>query len=266
MFEGHDDQSFYINHFPANIEFDAFVTFGKANSIELYNSLDWTKYSKERIIFFIDRDYDRILGIPVPEDLNIYETTFYSIENYVVNENILRRAIRELFHFYDGDVINAICELFRDSLTDFTESIKPIVTWILFVRNKGLRPNLNNIDLSAFFGINSSLILTKPNVDRIQLLNKFTQVTTPPFTLSEYKRLRVQIEQIPEYKMYLRGKFELWFFLRFLNEVHIYLNNVGHKKSQKTSITATNSLEVLGPRVPCPARLFEFIRGIFNVA
>jgi hypothetical protein len=264
IFEGFDDQSFYLSHFPSNLEYDSFISNGKKKSIDLYESIDWNTYSKSRILFFIDRDFDRILNLPIPGDHNIYETTYYSIENYVVNENMLRRILRELFHFYETDEINRIISLFQSALNSFKENIKPIITWILLVKSKGQKPNLNGIDLSRFYNVDNNLNFIISKINKTQNLEVLTQVKTPAFALSEYRNFAHIVAALPDYKLYLRGKFELWFFLKFLNSIHPYLNQLGHKKSLKTNLSQTNAIEVLGPRTTCPLRLYTFVDSIMK--
>ena len=57
----------------------------KAAVYQLHAFMDWTRYPKKRICFFVDRDFDDLLLEKRINDLNIYVTDDYSIENSVVN-------------------------------------------------------------------------------------------------------------------------------------------------------------------------------------
>lgn len=57
---------------------------GKKNVCDLYAEVV-KKYPKcERVLFFLDKDVDDIVGAPWPADPRIFVTECYSIENYVV--------------------------------------------------------------------------------------------------------------------------------------------------------------------------------------
>lgn len=265
IFEGFDDQSFYFNYLQSRTSnYETYISYGKKNSIELYNNIDWQKYKKSRIIIFIDRDFDRLLGNPIPIDNNIYETTFYSIENYICSKLILKRMISEILHFHDGNVINEIAEKYELELEKFHKNLFPILVWIFLIRKNNIKANLNMIDMSKIFQINEELdFLCIMKKNKLTYLEKVTNTTTPNTKISDIRKIIEIFNSTLSCKEYLRGKFELWFLITFFNKINKYLlTNQGHDSKMRTSINVSNSIEIIGPRVKIPNRLLKFLNKL----
>lgn len=264
IFEGYEDQSFYFNYIQKlSDNYITYVSLGKKQSIELYHKIDWMKYDKKRVVIFIDRDFCRILGDTIPEDKNIYETTYYSIENYISNTIILKRLINEILHYHDDVVINQIVAKYNIELNNFLKAIKPIISWILIVRSHKLKANLNMIDLSKLYSFDKNLTLILSNIDKLAYLEKVTQVKTPSVYLTVFKSWYLTINSLPNYKLYLRGKYEMWFMITFFNQLNDYLElNHNHKSKVKTNINQSNAIEIIGPRTAIPDRLSDFLKTL----
>jgi Protein of unknown function (DUF4435) len=254
VFEGFEDHSFYFNFLSTLCpNYCTYISHGKKQSIELYQKLDWAKYDKEKILIFIDRDYGRILEENIPTDVNIYETTYYSIENYIADEAILRRLISE---------IAPIVAKYSVQLDRFLDHIKPVIAWILIVRNHNLKANLNSIDLGKLYGIDQNLFFFQKKINKLAYLERVTQTVTPEVPFSVFKSWYLNIAEQSSYKLYLRGKFEMWFLLTFFNNLSEFLqSNFGHDSKQKTYVNASNAIEIIGPRTSLPIRLHEFLQN-----
>jgi hypothetical protein len=265
VFEGFEDQSFYFNHLaPFSKQYNSYVSLGKSNSLDLYKKIDWSKYDKHRVLIFIDKDYSNILGETCSVDHNIYETTYYSIENYLAEPLILERLINEVYHFYDKKVISEIVGNYDLQLKQFKEKIKAVVCWILIARSSKLKANLNGIDLGKLYLIDSSLKFQSLPVDKLAYLEKCTQVSTPKVGLAVFKSWHSLINKQSSHKDYLRGKFELWFFITYFHKVNNFLAvNAKHNAKVQTFINYNNAIEIIGPRSSIPSRLQDFLQRIF---
>jgi hypothetical protein len=66
-----------------------------------------------------------------------------------------------------------------------------------------------------------------------------------------------------EPKTYIRGKYELWFFVKFIDKLIEILRtlsrSLGFSFKNRTSIGEENAMEVLGPRLPIPQSLHNFL-------
>src|SRR5690606_6270038 len=92
-----------------------------------------------------------ILNEIYPNDTNIFETKYYSIENYLVTKSMFARTLRELLFIDDDKLINKITREFIIQLNNFHKEIMPVIALILYFRENNLNANLNQIDLSKIF-------------------------------------------------------------------------------------------------------------------
>ena len=79
FYEGNDDASFYTN-FLDNILLapkHVYNCKGKKRLHHIYKLINWSAYSKKKIIFFTDKDYSDILSETWNTDYNIFVTTPY---------------------------------------------------------------------------------------------------------------------------------------------------------------------------------------------
>lgn len=184
--EGDADYSFYTGfllRFMSNTEYlFSYQCGGKANIYDTYQKVINVP-SHGVALFFVDKDFSDILHETYPIAENIYVTDFYSIENYLVSEDMLTRIWNELFHFPKAMIsIKSTQSKFRLELEHFYNVFLPLMAWIISLRRSGLKPNLNNINLSNIFFINDDLSLEKrgeaSNIDEIEILEKMCGVTT----------------------------------------------------------------------------------------
>ncbi len=264
IFEGDDDQSFYFNFLQVHqSEKFTYISRGKNNSIDIYDKIDWSVYEKKRILIFIDKDYSRILGEYVPSDKNIYETTYYSIENYISNSLTIRRLINEVFHYYDDEVVAQIQSEFESQYEIFFKSFKPIIAWILIVRSHAMKANLNQIDLNKLFEFDKDLKLKRIKTNKVKYLERVTQISTPKLSLSEVRKWYQIIEDAASPKDIIRGKYDMWYLVAFFKEVKPFLKNKFNFDTRvKTNINLTNAIEIIGPRIIIPIRLERFLKDI----
>ena len=104
FFEGNDDPSFYRGFLeyviPSDTKLFIWPSGNKDRVIQLYDSFDWSRFSKQQILFFLDRDLSELLNHSLPNDTNVYITDNYSIENDIVTLNTLDRVFKELFNLF----------------------------------------------------------------------------------------------------------------------------------------------------------------------
>ena len=245
---------------------------GKANIYDTYQKVINVP-SHGVALFFVDKDFSDILHETYPIAENIYVTDFYSIENYLVSEDMLTRIWNELFHFPKAMIsIKSTQSKFRLELEHFYNVFLPLMAWIISLRRSGLKPNLNNINLSNIFFINDDLSLEKrgeaSNIDEIEILEKMCGVTTTQECRSNIDSIAQELANLVP-KMYIRGKFEMWFFVKFTEKLTRMLQRAisdrGGKMGVKTQITEGNAIEVLGPRLQIPLSLEKFLHQNMDV-
>lgn len=271
FFEGQGDYSFYTGFLRRFIPHPrclfSYKCGNKTNLYETYSKV--MSASPQGIaLFFVDKDFSDILNESYPTAGNIYVTDYYSIENYLVSEDMLIRVWNEIFHIPNATMNISNTQIkFLEELERFYEFILPVAAWIVCLRRSGLNPDLNNINLARFFYINNNLTLEKQREiifeDGIDILDQMCGVTTPVVCRLDSSSVAKELADLNP-KMYVRGKFELWFFVKFIQRLiealHLALSEMGENVRVRTPINEGNAIEVLGPRLQIPLSLEEFLR------
>jgi uncharacterized protein DUF4435 len=271
FFEGQDEESFYVNflhqYLPSDYKLFMYRCEGKGNVIKVFNGTDRTKFDHRRLLFFMDRDYSDILSDSWPNSDNLYTTDHYSIENYLVTEEMFRRYLRDILHL-DGfvDDENALAAHFQEELTRFHSMILIVSAWIIHVQQLGLRPNLSDIKLANVFAISAELrvnrISPRPR-SILALLDSATGLSTPSGSWRSIRATTRRLRSEYSPKQYVRGKFELWFMVEFLIRIPRLINRPDIRGSRRvvvhTQLNLSNAIEILGPRVRMPKSLEIFL-------
>lgn len=274
FFEGNDDESFYINFIdnllPKGFSRKIYHCKGKEKVYDNFSQLDWTYYNKNRILFFVDKDFSDILSKIYPIDSNIYVTDYYSIENYLVSEYMIERMFKEFCHEKESRV--DIFKLhFIKQLEEFYKLMLMVISWIIYLRESNSKANINNIKLSNIFHFvqeqDSLQIKKKISDDEIfKYLDTSTGFNTPPNAHNSISNIHDKLKTIPEPKTYIRGKYELWFlveyYLRLINCINS--SNIGFKLNNKININHDNAIKILGSKILIPNSLENFLKYNFS--
>lgn len=276
FYEGDDDPSFYTKCITDLIGDEYRLFFynckNKGGVYSNHSKIDWRTFKKARAIFFVDKDHSDILGVKYVKSVNIFVTKYYSIENYLVTEYILERILRELIAIDREPLINELKKKFRIQHKRYSNFMLLITSWIIHHRQLKSSLNLNNINLNHLFCFDENLEvqrITKPLSKKVlAYLDEKAKVKTAQNSwktiLSIYRRLVV----IRDHKIHLRGKFEVWFLIAFVNA---FLNQINSEKKKgeqkyklKVQITVSNAIAVLGYRIPIPNDLEQFFKTLFS--
>jgi len=288
FFEGKDDPSFYsgfINEIIINdlSPHNTYICYShicgdKYKVYEMYVKIT-NRFTKSRCLFFVDKDFSDYLEQNYPYDEHIYVTDFYSIENFLVTKNVLIRIWREIYHIHNTEIHNVdkvlhnngfnsekVFTLFEQELKKFYLQLISITAWIIYTRKIGLKTNCKNIELKTLFKISNQLLIVKNKGEKkIKYLERACGIKTPQGTwlkiLSQARELRK--DYLLEPKKYVRGKYDLWFFIKFLDALEKVLLDI-FKSSNipfnvSTRIHEGSAIEILGPRVLCPTSLRNFL-------
>lgn len=94
--EGKDDIPYYAikadDYIPEGWKLTIVPAQNRKKAVEAYRHLDWARYKKSRILFFIDRDLSDYTEEDTPTDFNIYVTEKYAIENELCTKQKIGRA------------------------------------------------------------------------------------------------------------------------------------------------------------------------------
>ncbi len=271
FFEGEEDSLFYIPEARRHIDYKNLNIYdcgGKKNVIEVRNEIKSDGYDIEKCLFFVDRDFDDLLGTQVTIDNHTYITDGYSIENEISTLDGARVILTEFLRVSKADPEFKNIEVDLNSgFQIFYNEVRPLTAWILAAKNLGLNPNLRNtVGLKGIFKISGKKsLITKTGFSEFKK-KVAVNGSLPP--MHEVLRWRRRLE-INAAKSWVRGKYEIWFFqaalISFVEEANSRRKAAGGRAIRiPKSIREGNIFEILGGRLTPPASLQKFFQKKLN--
>mgnify|MGYP001320438155 CR=1 FL=1 len=225
FFEGKDDSKYYgIRIEPLlDTEYDSIVCGGKEHVIAVENLISSKKeYKKILKCYFTDQDYEEPVKIN-----NIYCLPSYSIENQYANKNVLQKILKHEFSLNpDEDDFSKVIGLFEKLQIEFHEKTTFINAWLACQSDKrkqlGILTHLN-IDntIGSYFNTILSqdlkLILDLSSINDLSKIQTFFPLA--PLITSKELEEKLKYFKEKEHELYFRGKFQLKFFVSFLDRL-----------------------------------------------
>lgn len=273
--EGKEDPCFYRGLIESLLPDDWGVELWPAGNkdrvYEVHRDIDWRRFPKTRICFFVDRDLSDLIPESLLADTNIFVTTGYSIENDVVNKTACHRILTELCGFSDADhgELEAACDLFERELEIFLQAMVPIMAWILAWRRIGLRPNLNDIQLKDVFSLVSGRLQVNPSPKGKSSISEYLhdQCTVINNSAIDIAPIEAEFGLKKNYRKFVRGKYVFWFMVEFCNSVHrdaaALFSGVSKPPKMHLNLSCSNGMAVIGTRSRIPASLRVFIQSTY---
>lgn len=100
--EGREDLGYYaqvIKRKYANIQMKKQYAGGKDAVLEVYSAFDWNVFERNKILFFVDRDFSYWTGDDQFIDTNVYITDRYSFENDAVSVEMFMEVLEDFYGF-----------------------------------------------------------------------------------------------------------------------------------------------------------------------
>ena len=266
FFEGFDDQSFYYgflqNMAPLECELLPYRCGNKTAVYEAFLKINPRIASSGEALFFVDKDLSDFLGEEWPVASDIFVTRHYSIENYLVEPEMLRRTLCELYGLSATEaVVDEAAKRFEAVLKQFHVLLAPVMVWILAMRQQSQVLNLQNLRLARLFKVTPRYVRWKPR-NRMRcssILQAELSVKAPRGTTRHASRFR-QVVAACCPKSYVRGKFEAWFMISYLNALATQAKLKSH-----VSINEKSFIQILGPRMQVPDDVRAFLEWNFAV-
>ena len=269
FYEGNDDPSFYTNYFEEKNRGKIFYyqAENKKGVYEIHSKINWTAYEKCRSLFFTDKDFSDILIEKYAVDSNIFVTKYYSIENYLVCKPIFKRVLRDILHIDDEKFIDSCYKNFEKNLKLYTLQMQSIIAWIIYHRSIKSKLQLNDFKISDIFHFDNLLNIKRKRKCKGKSLQEYllakTNITHTDQCWKGILKYYKVIKKIPVHKLYLRGKYEIWFLIAYTNKLVEIINSkkvTGEPKIRvKFNLNADNAVELLAPRLKKPTDLAKFL-------
>lgn len=276
FFEGEDDPVFYIGQilpYLCNREYHEFVCNGRDGVIKLHDLCARDGRSTDRTLFFIDKDHSDILSPQATLPTCFFQTECYSFENYIVCESVFRRFWVERLHLQSTDARYANwLKRFKGLSCSFASRMRLLMAIVLIGRGvdgrSTVKLNLNNVKLEKVISIDFK-------AERVRWLprgghNFFAASNLRDSSIfvrgDEIRHVYRKFLREKNPKCYIRGKYELWFFVQFLSMLSRTLgdkaaaNATGLQRAKPSEIICfANCLNSLSALTPCPAELTAFL-------
>ena len=218
-----------------------------------------------RVLFFVDKDHDDLVGNEAVVDyVHLYTTRAYSIENYICCQRVLIRYLVEVVGLPDMDdrVRRIVAQQYEKNRDALYSAGRPVMAWIIAAREIFSTVNINNIDTSKLFDLDNDLV-PQLRGGREGAFNYLAQTTGGQGHQKcvPDDRIEAVISKIEglEPQTWFRGKQELWYFVKFINFVAEALRGANGVPKRKVVLSENDAIATLGPRAPCPPCLREFL-------
>lgn len=267
--EGKDDVPFYgtkaDGYIPSGWKLVIIPAKNRKKVVEVYNSLDWSHYSKNKIMFFIDQDLSDYTKEDTPQDTNVYVTDKYAIENDLCTADTYLKALKYYYDLVDIDEKDEDClqKFFTESCEKFVTMSTPVMAQILHWKLNRIKANYANFKAQNIFEINNKsfqLVETYQSEHSILLeLCKQSGVPYSPIDILEYINL-LNEKHTPE--EYIRGKYILAFFVKILNFTTKNSSNIlpsSRKSKDNLGLGYENALSKLCGIMKSPESLDKFL-------
>lgn len=273
--EGKEDPMFYRGlieqALPQGWEIELIQAGNRNNVLQSHAGFDWSKFSRKRICFFVDRDLTEFVGEKSTPSDNIYITDGYSIENEALTFGTYRRLLEEVFNIADIGVQDAekLRHTFERNLAVFREALGPVMAEIILWRQAGLRPNLNNIDIRQIFEFvnGDARIKSAYATSDLRAAHAALCVGLPQSPKATRGASEANFLSFAQAERFIRGKYALWFLVESATKAHesiqVLLPTFRLPPKVKISIGAKNAMVVVAPRLRCPETLRAFISQTF---
>ncbi|MBU9438726.1 DUF4435 domain-containing protein [Burkholderia multivorans] len=253
-----------------------FIANGKDNVLGLR---DYIGRSKEvaktgETIYFVDKDFDGLKGMPSGGD--IYITPTYSIENIVVCRSALRYLLLSRFKLADVetfDDVDRILGKFDDLLVQHEIALAEANRVIHFVRKRSLDgEKYTSGSISEVCSKFADVEQTDLSVKQLATGNALLDLISVcrPIDAAEFEKLKDEFQSLNSATEW-RGKFLFYLFRRFVSILHEdrnsknprFFSRGGGKISMDTS---TNSLiGTLASLCEIPGCLRDFMSNVTGV-
>lgn len=173
--EGKQDPSYYRSaidpRLPNGWRCKLIPAGSKSKVLQLYGLMDWVRFPKKAICFFVDRDLSDFIPSARTTADNLFISDNYSIENDIISLYTFERLLEEVYGISGlwPNELNRIYELFQHNIKLFTESLSCVMAQIIILRRSEsktateiLIARLDKIKPHAFFEYQDGALKLKP--------------------------------------------------------------------------------------------------------
>jgi hypothetical protein len=274
--EGKEDPMFYRGLIegclPTEWKVELVPAGRRENVTRAVSAFDWTRFSRRRVCFFVDRDLSDFLpGLNVQAE-NVYVTDNYSIENDLVTPAVFMRLLEEAMNVTGlrPKETEDLLEKFRIADAQFREAMVPVMAQAILWRRNGQRPCLDQIRPRDILDVTDGSVSPKREccARTVLLARVAASVDLTVSCESDVAQVEREFRQKRGVERFIRGKYLLWFLVEFAHHVHKSLSRhvprIRSSPKPRISLGVGNAMVLAAPRVRCPTSLRAFLDGTYG--
>lgn len=274
--EGKQDPSYYRSFvdavLPEGWECKLFQPGNKKKVLEVFEGMDWNRFPRASVCFFVDRDLSTFLGGEAIRGSNLYVSDNYSIENDLVKVRTLERILEEVkgVSGLRPDEVEELRKLFHDNLSCFIEALACVMAQIVILRRNDAKGNgiiarLDKIKPHQFFDFVSGKLVLKTEfcTPESRSAHVYEAVGASASTAEESTKAETDFRAANGPAKFTRGKYLLRFFIDCAEALRIAIPTLFSRfkvaPGSPGSIGYSDGVKIIGPRCVCPNSLKEFL-------
>ena len=275
--EGKEDPSFYRgfieNQLPDGWAVELWAAGNKNQVYHIHSAIDWRRFPKKRICFFVDRDLSDLIMEPIfTNKSNIYVTDQYSIENDIVNSATCIRVLTEVcgLNGVTHDELDEISKLFDQEIEKFMHTLIQVMAWILTWRRAGKKACLNDILMRDIFSISQGKVSVNNMPKGKASIQEYIhdQCNLVIDTSVDISNVEYELIIGETFKKFTRGKYLFWFLIEFCCSVRssalTLFKSCKKLPPMHVSLSTSNGLTIIGNRTRIPSSLRTFLDDTFS--
>lgn len=274
--EGREDLGYYgqaIKRKYPRIQMKKQYAGGKEAVLDIYSAFDWNIYEKNKILFFVDRDFSYWTGEKQFVDTNVYITDQYSFENDAVNVEMFMEVLEDIYGFSnakDEELAN-IREVYLERWKVFYDNSTYSMAAVM-VSNR-----INKNRLAKYIKIKRMIKIDSENVwvefVKGKPIKEYLYENLKLSSNHEDEILKVQSRFEQDKKNYsVRGKWALGFMVEVLEYImnnaqkyvpSLYSGEINAPK-RVCQLTEGGTMAILAPRIRPVSSLEKFLQLNIN--
>lgn len=268
FFEGVDDKHFYLTEIrrrDRDLDVFPYVCDGKKSVVRVKHLIDQDGDEEKRCLFFIDRDHDDLVGGQPEAGQDLYITDYYSIESHISSVDSLEIVLVDLANIKkNSDKYEYIFNSYLFQFESFAHTMRSFMSWVLCMREAGNKLNLNNINLTNVFSFKDDGTVSRKE-GAFQKFRRCVTVDNAEIDITRYRYWHNYLKNI-EPKLWIRGKYDLWFFEKTLSCLIGRLRKEHKENPVQTGkivvpacLKSNSSIEVICGKIEPPQSLANFL-------
>lgn len=277
FFEGDEDPAFYMPHIVPRISgrtFHTLICYGRHQVLKANELVERDGRGMGRTFFFVDKDHTDILaGTSATLPTSVFQTCYYSIENYLTCDTVFRRFWVERLHLSDLDPrYPTYLEALNLLTAKFVKKSRVLMSLVLIGRGidelTPVKMNLNNVQLDKVIQVDTVACVCRFRPGALQhfLAGSNLGLSNPALSNQNVRDVLRRHLRPRHPNAYIRGKYALWFFWKVLTSFTRQLSDRAAARAAGTKRATPSvplsfdcAVESLAPLAPCPPDLADFL-------